>query len=126
MRRLLSVVLCSPLVGCMDESAFVANYVEASCAYAIDCYDQAILDFYSWDSEQACADQVGPTMTAEYEGCTIERATARQCLSELRDATCPAEDNDPTVPAICAQVWTCPTPSTDTDGVTTSNGTAAE
>ncbi len=126
MRRLLSAVFCVSLAGCMDESSFIAEYVEAECAYAVECYDQAILDFNSWDSEQACADDRGPVMTAEYAGCTIDRATARECLGAIRDLACPSEGEDPALPAICAQVWTCPEPSADTDAAASTNGEAAE
>lgn len=108
--------------GCSwSTDKYVREYVEAECEFRMACYDDAILEFYGYGDVDGCIDLLGPEETARVQTCLVYDAKAgKQCVKELRDATCPPEGEDPTSPAICAAVFDqcgeADTDVTDTDG----------
>jgi hypothetical protein len=111
---LASVAALVALAGCgVKEDAFVSKYVEEECAFALSCYDPAILNFYGWTDADACIAQRGPEIVTAAEGCVYDKKAAKECLKEFDEMACP--DGDPLPPAICGQVWDCGAGG-DTDG----------
>lgn len=96
------------LAGCgVKQDDYIGEYVEAECAFALECYPPAVLEFYGWNDEAECQTQRGGELTAQTDGCTYDKKAAKACLKAFKDAACPAEGEDPVLPAICNDVWTC-------------------
>ena len=106
MRVLLGGLVLS-MAGCGPNSEhYVAEYVDLQCAFALECYDEAVLEFYGWDSQETCVSDFGAQVATAVEGCaTYDKAAAKQCLKEMEALQCPAEGEDPTFPLICDTVY---------------------
>lgn len=111
------------LAGCLSGEKFVSEYVEAECTYALECYDEAVLNFRGWDSVETCMDVRGPEYAGQIDGCILDKSAGRECLKQLKGLGCPADGEDPTLPAICTAAFpgcdpygsSAETDSTDTD-----------
>jgi len=95
--------------GCYNESKFVPEKTDAFCALLLECTDPAVLAFDGMTNE-SCQAFWGPQFRDEGLDCKFRRGAAKDCVSALMNATCPAEgsvaDN---LPEICGAVFTdCP------------------
>ena len=105
------------LVGCgVKEDAFIDKFAERTCEWALECYDDASLEFLGWTDLDACIQDFGGRYLADVQGCTYDKKAAKDCLKAMKDATCPAEGEDPALPTVCEAVYDCGDGSTDDTG----------
>lgn len=95
------------LVGCKpSEEAFVQDFVEADCAYLIECTSEPILNFQGWQTEADCQADRGPEVATQAANCIYDKRVANACLDAVEDQICAAEGEDREYPPICADVFT--------------------
>lgn len=124
----LSLLLMSLVLGLgacsVKEDRFVAELTTADCLYATSCWDESVLNFYAWDSPEACEVDRGPVNAAVAVDCAVyDKKKARECIKALETRSC-VDSDDPTDfgrPAVCDEVFTsCEAEDTDGgDGVDT-------
>lgn len=113
------------LAACgVSEDRFVRDLTEADCAYALACFDDAILNFKGYSDQAACEVLQGPFNAALPVDCAVyDKKKARECLKAVRERPCePSDDPDDLArPAVCDEVFTsCEARDTDAgDGVET-------
>ena len=81
------------LAGCgISEDRFATRSAEARCEFYADC---GTLESYG-DTLDACKAQVEALTkdSLNAEDCDYDAQAARQCLQDIKEASCDAEDND--------------------------------
>lgn len=104
----LTLVACT-LVACggkREAEDYLVEYVDAYCAFALECADPAQLAFDGVASPEACVSQNGPALAAQWEGCVLDQQDADRCLTFLAGTDCPEEgDIDDVIPVECFSAW---------------------
>lgn len=123
--RVLPIVL---LAGCsVSESRFVDKFVEADCAYLLECSSEPVLTFLGWDSLEACMADRGPEVAADAARCELDSPAARACIKAVEEQTCAADEQEREYPQACFDAWVeCtgdPDPDTSADTDTDTEGT---
>ncbi len=104
---LLSLPLLAALSGCgLSEEAYVQDFVEADCAYLLECTSEPILAFQGWDTEEDCRADRGPEVASDSAACVYDKKAAKACIDAVELQTCAAEGEDRAYPAICQDVFT--------------------
>lgn len=105
-----TVVLLTTLLisGCsIDEDRFVTRLAEEDCTYALDCFDEPILNFYGWTDQETCESTHGPDLAAIAASCQdFDPKLARTCLKELGDRSCQGDGPGLDRPDACDAVFT--------------------
>lgn len=106
MRKALVGLFAVGLAGCgYSDSSFINDYVDSDCEYAMECYDDAVLNFWGWDSASACEADRGPVVASWGLGCVFDKDAAKECVRQLKDRECPPAGQDHEVPSICDAVY---------------------
>lgn len=118
--------LLAALAGCsLSEEAFVQDFVEADCAYILECTSEPILAFQGWETEEDCRTDRGPEVAADAAACVYDKKAAKACLDALELEPCAAEGEDRVFPAICQDVFTlCDGADSDTGADTDTEASA--
>lgn len=114
MRAALGMIVVLAASGCTyDEWKYQQSLVQAECDYAMDCYSDAVLTFYGWNTAEDCAADRGPELAAAVATCSYDPEAAKQCIKELGELAC-QEGEDPPYPSVCDVVYTGCEAETDT------------
>lgn len=104
---LLSLPLLAALAGCgLSEEAYVQDFVEADCAYLLECTSEPILAFQGWETEEDCRADRGPEVATLSANCVYDKKAAKACIDAVELQACVAEGEDREYPAICQDVFT--------------------
>lgn len=105
--RCVFTLMCAMLVaGCAwSEDRFVNEFVEADCAFLVECYDDAVLEFLGWDSVDDCIQDRGTEVVTDAEGCEYNKRAARACVKGIEEMACPADGSEPDYPLLCDEVF---------------------
>ena len=104
------------LAGCgLSADEYVPKYVDLECEFALACYDDAVLEFNGWATQDDCVADRGAEVQAEAVQCEFDKGAAKDCLKQFDELACPAEGQDATRPAVCNAVFTNCTEPEDTD-----------
>lgn len=87
------VMFASLLAGCggYDEATFIPEKTDRFCDLYLECADEALLTFDGQDKDR-CVSTFGPIFQNEQQQCKMVKRFAKQCVADLRDATCPSEN----------------------------------
>ena len=69
MRALLLSLLVLASGCAIDDDVFVTRLAEQDCAYALECFDEPILNFYGWSDQASCEASHGPDLAALAASC---------------------------------------------------------
>ena len=115
--RALALAMIVVLAGCgLKEEKFEEKFAVANCEWALECYDDASLEFLGWDDLDACVNDFGGRYIAETQGCVYDKKAARQCLRAMKKHPCPPAGEDPALPETCEAAFVCGDESTDDSG----------
>jgi len=105
MCRSLLLVLLAASCG-LDDARYVSRLAEADCTYALECFDESMLNFYGYTDQQACEERRGPVLAAVAASCAdLDTKAARECLKELRGRECQGAGPDFDHPDVCLSVF---------------------
>lgn len=97
-----SLLALTVLVACgVSEKKFENEYVAKSCELLVDCADENGSDFLTFESASECESFLGAFFSLGTTGCDYDAGAAKDCLVELKDATCESGE-----PSACGQVYT--------------------
>jgi hypothetical protein len=88
------------------EARFVVRLVAEDCSYALECFDDALLNFYGWSDRATCQETHGPTIAGIAASCDeFDKAASKECLKALSGRSC--VDSGPSMarPDICDTVF---------------------
>lgn len=105
-----ALLITTLLAACgVSEDRFVRDLTEADCAYALTCFDEAVLNFEGYTDQAACEALHGPFNAALPVDCGVyDKKKARECLDAVRERPCEdtSDATDLARPAVCDQVFT--------------------
>lgn len=104
---LIAALLALTSAACrMSDDAFVDKFVEADCAYLMECSSDPVLAFQGWETIEDCMADRGPEVAYDVETCDYNKVAAGACVKAIEEQTCAAEGEDREFPAICQDVLT--------------------
>ncbi|MFT4625885.1 MAG: hypothetical protein ACI8PZ_004556 [Myxococcota bacterium] len=96
-----SLLALTVLVACgVSEKKFENEYVAKSCELLVDCAGESSSDFLTFDSASECESFLGAFFSLGTSGCDYDGAAAKDCLAEIKDATCESGE-----PSACNKVY---------------------
>ncbi len=101
MRHMIIAMTTLGLTGCLSERNFDERFARAVCKKAKEC------DRSAFDKEWECVDQAeaGTALMHGFQGdCDFNRDKAKQCLKDVRSATC-SEYESGIMNSACEEVY---------------------
>lgn len=105
MRSHLLLVLLAAACG-LDDARYVSRLAEADCTYALECFDETMLNFYGFSDQETCESRRGPELAAVAASCAeFDAKAGRECLKQLRARDCQGSGPDFDHPDVCRSVF---------------------